>query len=59
MKYKIGDLVKWKYTKNRLYIVVSVEEYDPNLTQSVRLVCTRSGENYDMFISDLEVYSCA
>ena len=54
---KVGDLVKWRYTKNKLYIVVSVEEYDPNLTQSVGLVCPRSGENYDMFISDLEVIS--
>ena len=54
---KVGDLVKWRYTKNRLYIVVSVEEYDPNLTQSVGLVCTPLGENYDMFMSDLEVIS--
>ena len=56
---KVGDLVKWKYSLDKLFIVVSVEEYDPNLTQSVGLVCTRSGENYDMFISDLEVYSYA
>lgn len=52
---KIGDLVKWKYSKDKLFIVVSMEEYDCNLTQSIGAVCIRLGENYNLFIDDLEV----
>ena len=50
---KIGSIVKWKYSKNKLFIVVSVEDTQDD--PSVGVVGVKSGKAYDMFMSDLEV----
>ena len=52
---RIGDLVKWKYSKDKLFIVVSIEKYDSNLSQMASLLCIQWGEYFDLFIEDLEV----
>ena len=51
---KIGSIVKWKYSKDKLFIVVSVEDTQ-NIYRSVGVVGVKSGKVYNMFVSDLEV----
>ena len=51
---KIGSIVKWKYSKDKLFIVVSVEDTQ-DIYRSVGVVGVKSGKAYDMFVSDLEV----
>ena len=50
---KIGSIVKWKYSRKRMFIVVSLEDTQDD--PSVGVVSVKSGKAHDMFMSDLEV----
>ncbi len=52
---RIGSLVKWKYTDDRLFIVVTMVENPFMDGASVGVVSVRGGMSHNMFVSDLEV----
>ena len=52
---RIGSLVTWKYTDNRLFIVVTMVGNPFMAGASVGVVGVRSGMAHNMFVSDLEV----
>ena len=47
---RVGSLVTWKYTKDKLFVVVAMDD----LT-SIRVRSVKTGLIHDMFKSDLEV----
>ena len=52
---RVGSLVTWKYTDDRLFIVVTMVE-NPFMTgASVGVVSVLRGMSHNMFVSDLEV----
>ena len=52
---RIGSLVKWKYTDDRLFIVVTMVENPFMDGASVGVKNIKSGMTHNMFVSDLEV----
>jgi len=51
---RVGSLVTWKYTDDRLFIVVTMVKKTIDGT-SVGVMGVRSGTTHNMFVSDLEV----
>ena len=52
---QIGSIVKWKYSKDKLFIVVTMVENPFMDGASVGVVSVRGGMSHNMFVSDLEV----
>ena len=52
---QVGSLVKWRYTKDKLFIVVTMVENPFMDGASVGVMGVRSGTTYNMFASDLEI----
>jgi len=52
---QVGSLVKWRYTKDKLFIVVTMVENPFMDGASVGVMGVRSGTTHNMFVSDLEV----
>ena len=52
---RIGSLVTWKYTDDRLFIVVTMVENPFMDGASVGVKNVKSGKTHNMFVSDLEV----
>ena len=52
---QVGSIVKWKYSGDKLFIVVTMIENPFMDDTSVGVVSVKSGKNHDMFVSDLEV----
>jgi len=52
---KVGSLVTWKYTDDRLFVVVTMVDNPFMAGASVGVMGVRSGTTHNMFVSDLEV----
>ena len=52
---QIGSIVKWKYSKDKLFIVVTMVENPFMDGASVGVKSVKSLVTHDMFVSDLEV----
>ena len=52
---QVGSLVTWKYTDDRLFIVVTMVENPFMDGASVGVMSVRGGKKHNMFVSDLEV----
>ena len=52
---QIGSIVKWKYSKDRLFIVVTKVKNPFMNGISVGVKSVNSGKYFNMFVSDLEV----
>ena len=52
---RIGSLVTWKYTNDRLFVVVTMVENPFMARASVGVMGVRSGITHNIFVSDLEV----
>ena len=46
---QVGSLVTWKYTKDKLFVVVAMA------FPSIKVRSVKTGLIHDMFLSDLEV----
>ena len=52
---RIGSLVTWRYTDDRLFIIVTMTDNPFMDGASVGVMSVRGGKKHNMFISDLEV----
>ena len=52
---QVGSLVTWKYTDDRLFIIVTMVENPFMNGASVGVKSVKSLVTHDMFVSDLEV----
>ena len=52
---RVGSLVTWKYTDDRLFIVVTMLENPFMDGSSVGVMSVRNGKKHNMFVSDLEL----
>jgi hypothetical protein len=49
---RVGSLVKWRYSGDKLFIIVTMTR---NPFGEISVVSVRGGKEYNMFISDLEL----
>jgi len=52
---QVGSIVKWKYSEDKLFIVVTTVKNPFMDDTSVGVRSVNSGKYYNMFVSDLEV----
>ena len=52
---QVGSIVKWKYSGDKLFIVVTMVKNPFMDDTSVGVRSVKSGKSHDMFVSDLEV----
>ncbi len=52
---QVGSLVKWKYTKDKLFVVVAMVDKPISKFASIKVRAVKTGFIHEMFVSDLEV----
>ena len=52
---QVGSLVTWKYTKDKLFVVVAMVDKPIRKFSSIKVRSVKTGLIHDMFLSDLEV----
>jgi hypothetical protein len=52
---QVGSIVRWKYSGDKLFIVVTMVKNPFMDGASVGVVSIKSGKSHDIFVSDLEV----
>ena len=52
---QVGSLVKWKYTKDKLFVVVAMVDKPISKFSSIKVRGVKTGLIHEMFLSDLEV----